>query len=243
MWRSSEPASPASRRPGPDRGGSVGPRARGPRPRRRAHAQPRAGGRLGRRARRPVGRTRRNASSTRWIDELGLELFETYDDGLQPVRVPRPAVALSRGDPEAQPDRARRHRPGAGAARPDGQAGPARRAVAGVQGHRLGRQTVATWIKRHTHTGAARAFFQLVCEAVWAVQPADLSLLHFLFYVHSGGGIDALISTDGGAQQHRIVGGSQLIAIRAAARARRPRPARLAGAADRRRRRVGGGPG
>ena len=53
---------------------------------------------------------------------------------------------------------------------------------------------------------------------MWAAEPADLSLLHFLFYVHSGGGIDTLISTDGGAQQHRIVGGSQLIAQRAAER-------------------------
>ena len=79
-------------------------------------------------------------------------------------------------------------------------------------------QTVATWINKHTHTGGAKGFFELICEGVWAAQPADLSLLHFLFYVHSGGGIDMLISTDGGAQQHRIVGGSQQIAISAAER-------------------------
>ena len=79
-------------------------------------------------------------------------------------------------------------------------------------------QTVATWIDKHTHTGGAKGFFELICEGVWAAQPADLSLLHFLFYVHSGGGIDMLISTDGGAQQHRIVGGSQQIAISAAER-------------------------
>ena len=83
-------------------------------------------------------------------------------------------------------------------------------------------QTVATWLNKHTHTGGAKGFFELICEGVWAAQPADLSLLHFLFYVHSGGGLDMLISTDGGAQQHRIVGGSQQIAISAAARARRP---------------------
>ena len=53
---------------------------------------------------------------------------------------------------------------------------------------------------------------------MWATQPAELSLLHFLFYIHSGGGFDSLISTDGGAQQHRIVGGSQLIAVRMAGR-------------------------
>ena len=37
-----------------------------------------------------------------------------------------------------------------------------------------------------------------ICEAVWATEPEDLSLLHFLFYVHSAGGIDRLVSTEGG---------------------------------------------
>ena len=53
-------------------------------------------------------------------------------------------------------------------------------------------ETVATWLNKHTHTGGAKGFFELICEGVWAAQPADLSLLHFLFYVHSGGGLDML---------------------------------------------------
>ena len=43
-----------------------------------------------------------------------------------------------------------------------------------------------------------------------------MSLLHFLFYIHSGGMIDMLVATGGGAQDSRIVGGSQTIALRAA---------------------------
>ena len=43
-----------------------------------------------------------------------------------------------------------------------------------------------------------------------------MSLLHFLFYVHSGGMIDMLVATGGGAQDSRVVGGSQAIALRAA---------------------------
>ena len=51
-----------------------------------------------------------------------------------------------------------------------------------------------------------------VIQAVWACEPADVSLLHVLFYIHSAGGIEALIATEGGAQQDRFVGGSQTLA-------------------------------
>jgi monoamine oxidase len=73
-------------------------------------------------------------------------------------------------------------------------------------------QTFASWIRRNTLTPAARQLFELATEAVWAAEPADLSLLHVLFYVHSGGGLNRLIGTGGGAQQYRFHGGSQRIA-------------------------------
>ncbi len=153
-----------------------------------------------------------------WIRELGLELFETYDEGFNQFeyrgRLSRYRGAIPRLNPVVLADVAQAQ------ARLDRMAKQvpldepwrARKAAAWDS------QTVATWLSRHTHTGGARGFFQLICEAVFAAEPADLSLLHFLFYVNSGGGIDTLISTDGGGQQHRIVGGSQLIAERAADR-------------------------
>jgi len=151
-----------------------------------------------------------------WIRDLGLELFETYDEGYNQFEyrgrlsryqgaIPRlnPLVLADVAQAQARLDRMARQVP---------LDAPWRaRKAAEWDG-----QTVATWLERHTHTGGARGFFELICEGVWAAQPADLSLLHFLFYIHSGGGLDMLISTDGGAQQHRIVGGSQLIAQRAA---------------------------
>ena len=73
--------------------------------------------------------------------------------------------------------------------------------------------TVATWTRRTCATRLGRALIGLACEAVWAADPADVSLLHFLAYASAGGGLQALISTDGGAQQSRIVGGSQRIAL------------------------------
>jgi monoamine oxidase len=48
--------------------------------------------------------------------------------------------------------------------------------------------------------------------AVFAAESWDISLLHFLFYVNSGGLIDRLINTAGGAQESRIIGGSQILA-------------------------------
>ena len=68
-------------------------------------------------------------------------------------------------------------------------------------------------------------------EAVWAAEPRDVSLLHVLFYIHSAGSLELLIDTEGGAQQDRFVGGSQLISLRAGGGAgRRARRARRAGA-------------
>jgi monoamine oxidase len=73
-------------------------------------------------------------------------------------------------------------------------------------------QTFATWVRRNTRTAAARSLFELATEAVWAAEPADVSLLHILFYTRSGGGFNSLVGTGGGAQQDRFHGGSQRIA-------------------------------
>lgn len=77
-------------------------------------------------------------------------------------------------------------------------------------------QTFDTWLRRNTLTRKAREFFALIVRGVWAAEPADISLLHMLFYVHSAGGLDLLIDTEGGAQQDRFVGGSQQVAVRLA---------------------------
>ncbi|HEU4700989.1 MAG TPA: flavin monoamine oxidase family protein [Conexibacter sp.] len=74
-------------------------------------------------------------------------------------------------------------------------------------------ETVASWSRRHMRTRLGRDLIQLACEAVWAADPADVSLLHFLAYAKAAGGLDPLISTEGGAQQTRVVGGSQRIPL------------------------------
>jgi monoamine oxidase len=75
-------------------------------------------------------------------------------------------------------------------------------------------QTVWSWMRRNMVTRAGRAMMQVAVEAVWAAMPADVSLLHMLFYIHSGGGMDLLLDTDGGAQQDRFVEGAGTLAGR-----------------------------
>jgi monoamine oxidase len=77
-------------------------------------------------------------------------------------------------------------------------------------------QTFASWLRRNLRTAAGRTLFELTTEAVWACEPADVSLLHILFYARSGGGFESLIGTSGGAQQDRFRGGSQVLALRVA---------------------------
>lgn len=63
-----------------------------------------------------------------------------------------------------------------------------------------------------------RKLLELAIQAVFSAEPRDLSLLHVLFYIHSAGSVSALVNTSGGAQQHRVVGGSGLLATRLARR-------------------------
>ncbi len=147
---------------------------------------------------------------------LGVETFPTYASGENVVEIggslrryrgaiPRinPAVLVDIGQAQFRLDRmARSVPPEAPWRAPRAEAWDA--------------QTMWTWIRRNTVTRAARALLQLAVEAVWAAHPADVSLLHVLFYTRAAGSFDDLVGTEGGAQQDRFVGGSQELAVRLA---------------------------
>ena len=86
-----------------------------------------------------------------------------------------------------------------------------------ANGSALDGQTAETFKLANSSTYGARFLFDLAVQAVFAADPRDLSLLHMLFYFHSGNGIINLTSTAGGAQDSRFHGGSQLVSIRLAA--------------------------
>jgi monoamine oxidase len=81
----------------------------------------------------------------------------------------------------------------------------------------LDAETLETWIKRVVRTNTARAIFRTTWELILAAEPANVSLLHALFYTHSGRDLDMLVRVTGGAQQDRMVGGPQELANRMAA--------------------------
>lgn len=79
-------------------------------------------------------------------------------------------------------------------------------------------QTLATWLRRSVKTSKARAILELYVSMMLASEAASASLLHALFYVHSGTDLKTISTLEGGAQQDRFVGGSQLVAVRLAER-------------------------
>jgi monoamine oxidase len=148
--------------------------------------------------------------------ELGVETFPTYDHGENVIewrgRVRRYRGAIPRIGPGVLADVAQAQ------LRLDRLARkvPLEAPWAAPRAAAWDSQTFATWLRRNVATRGARLLFEIGTEAVWAQEPADLSLLHVLFYTHSAGGFDALIGTRGGAQQDRFVGGSQRVSLRLA---------------------------
>lgn len=150
------------------------------------------------------------------VDEVGAETFPTYDTGeLITVRGGRSIRHRSPtfGLPPAAVAEIALSQPRLNrlAARVDLDAPWATRGAEALDG-----QTFETWIRRHHRTSAARGFWRLAVEAVFAAEPRDLSLLHVAFYLRSGGSLERLLGTRRGAQQDRIVGGSAVLAERLA---------------------------
>ncbi|WP_432062404.1 flavin monoamine oxidase family protein [Streptomyces sp. S1] len=75
----------------------------------------------------------------------------------------------------------------------------------------LDRQTLGEWLRAHSDDAEATAFWGAIVPALFSAEPSEMSLLHFLFYVKSGGMIDHLVATTGGAQELRVVGGAHRI--------------------------------
>lgn len=147
------------------------------------------------------------------IAELGLDLFPTRTEGRNVIevggRLRRYRGTIPRLGPLVLLDLEQtRRRLGALARRVD----PARPwAARGAE--RLDSLTLAAWLRRTARTRLARDLIALSCRTVWGAEPRDMSLLYALAYVRAGGSFDALLDVEGGAQQDRIVGGSQLIAL------------------------------
>ncbi len=150
------------------------------------------------------------------IEEFGLETFTQYSDGdnLQlsggsPLRY---QGAIPTGDPAAAADvvdamvemtvRAMEIDPAEPWAHP--------------QAPVLDSMTVETWITAHSYCDGAKNWLRVLTRALFPAEPAEISVLHALFYLRSGGGVEKMIGTINSAQETRITDGAQQLALRLA---------------------------
>ena len=77
-------------------------------------------------------------------------------------------------------------------------------------------QTLDDWLEQNGCHERTKAYLQLELRGIFAAEASEVSFLHVLFMLKSGGGFSSLISVKNGAQQDRIVGGSQFVAERMA---------------------------
>ena len=76
--------------------------------------------------------------------------------------------------------------------------------------------TLDSWIEKHVHTKAARAFARLVPRGAWATDAQQISYLWFLDALRSNGGLEYLMAIRGGMLEAKFKGGMQQIAQRLA---------------------------
>ncbi|MGI8558454.1 MAG: flavin monoamine oxidase family protein [Solirubrobacteraceae bacterium] len=89
------------------------------------------------------------------------------------------------------------------------------------------RQTLAQFAFPQLPNSGARSLLSAATQAVWGAEPHELSLLYVLAYIAGAGNegtpgsILRLLTTPGGAQESRLIGGSQLVSERVALGLRR----------------------
>ncbi len=87
---------------------------------------------------------------------------------------------------------------------------------------RLDSLSVSDWAREEFDHPDSRALLGQIVRELLAAEPTDVSLLHFLFYTRSGGGLPYLTAFKGGAQEFRLRGGTWALAERIAASLVRP---------------------
>ncbi len=148
--------------------------------------------------------------------ELGVDTFATYHDGTKILdldgRVSTYAGAIPSLRPHALADLQKGLWALAAASRLVPLAAPerARGAV------RLDETSVETMKRRLLWTRSVRELFDVAVQVVFGAEPAEISLLHFLFYTRAGGGLMNLVEIENGAQRTRFVPGAQELSKRLA---------------------------
>ncbi|GIH23407.1 monoamine oxidase [Acrocarpospora phusangensis] len=84
----------------------------------------------------------------------------------------------------------------------------------GRTGEEIDKITFENWLTTTCATAAAREFFTGFLAGIWACDVWEVSLLHIVAGIAAAGGrVERMTGVEGAAQQDRIVGGSQRIAL------------------------------
>ena len=75
----------------------------------------------------------------------------------------------------------------------------------------------AEWLNKKRVLYPTRSMMNVVSKVYWGAPPSDVSLLHVLFYINAGQGLDHMLDVVNGQQEERIVESTQEIAKRLAA--------------------------
>jgi len=149
-------------------------------------------------------------------EELGVGLFPTYEEGEHFLAV-NGAVQRYSGDDFPLPEDALAD-VGATQQRLEEMASsvPLKEPWHAPEAAAWDAQTLDTWLVANAKTEIGLGYWRTLVPALFSADTAEMSLLHFLFYSRSGGTIDQLVATHGGAQESRLEGGSQQLALRLA---------------------------
>ncbi|QZH69493.1 flavin monoamine oxidase family protein [Mycolicibacterium farcinogenes] len=145
------------------------------------------------------------------VQELGLETFPTYDSGQRiletPERLSKYRGLIPHVSPAALVDVGLAQRRLTKMSREVSPHAP----WDSPRAEEWDSQTVWSWMQATMRTARGRELLQLAIRVVYAFEPADTSLLHLLTLIHAAGSLEIAARTSGGAQQDRIVGGSQRV--------------------------------
>ena len=151
------------------------------------------------------------------IAELGLQTFPTYDTGAgitvrdgNVTRYEDDSLGLPEGSVE---EVGRLFEELEGLSAPVSLSSP----WLTPEAEELDRQTLDSWLTGITNDPITIQLFRTLATANFSAEASEMSLLHFLFYIKSGGGLAVQISTSGGGQDSRVTGGAHLISEHLAA--------------------------
>lgn len=148
------------------------------------------------------------------IEEFGLATFDQYSDGdnLQRAadgRLLRYHGAIPTGDPVVAADLMEALVELTALAAEVGSEAP----WAHPQAALLDATTVESWLGTLPYSEGAKEYLRALARGLFPAEPGEISLLHALFYIASGGGVERMVGVINGAQETRLREGAMSVSV------------------------------